>query len=80
MRIRFLDTTDGQFKDFDVNNIDIIADDGRDLYSIVGSKSGIIDIDANITAKHDGEMLDTALLVSPVSRNRIQIERKKYKP
>ena len=80
MKIRIYDRNAEQTKEFDVSEINIMADDDRDLYTIFCKPNGSIEINSSIIAKHGGVMLDTALLVSPESRNIITVKREEYKP
>lgn len=65
--------------EFPSNAIDILADDGRPLFSIHQNQNGTIDISVGMHCKHLGVFLDNAILVRPVASNVVRIQRTEYK-
>lgn len=59
--------------------LDIIADDGKTLFGIRLEKDGTIQINAGHFCKHHGVILDDSIKVTPISSNRIIVERQEYK-
>lgn len=59
--------------------LDIIADDGKDLFSIALSDDGSIRISAGAFCKHGGVILEDRLYVRPVASNVVTIHKPKYK-
>ena len=58
--------------------LDVIADDGRPLFHVSLSGSGI-EISANGFCKHKNLVLGTRLSVKPGASNAVYIEREEYK-
>ncbi len=58
-------------------SVEIIADDGRTLFSIT-EHDGCLNIHAGMVCKHKGEILDDRLMVIPIACNRIEIRRPVY--
>ena len=58
------------------NSLDILAEDGRPLFSITLNKDGGIDVHTYMVCKHNDIMLDTGLQLLPKSTNTVTINRK----
>ncbi len=65
--------------EIDVREIDIIADDGRVLFTVFENIYGELEISSGACVKHNSIMLDSALEISPRSSNVITVGRKVYK-
>ena len=61
------------------SGIDIVADDGRTLFSIRMVDKRTIEISAGLVCKQDDVIVDDSFVIRPVSVNRIQIRRILYK-
>jgi hypothetical protein len=74
-----LKETYGDEKEINIEtgSIDIIAEDGRDLFSIKLNDDGAIEISTSAVCKFNGVMLDTAVSIIPKHSNLIIVERKK---
>jgi hypothetical protein len=60
-------------------SLDIIADDGRTLFSI-RLKDGALEINSGGVCQHDGIVLSEALLIAPRYANNVTISRSPYVP
>lgn len=70
---------DSQY-DISSDVLDIIADDGRELFSIALGKDGSIRIDAPGCCKHNGVILDSAgLSIMPIASNCFHVKRRELK-
>ena len=70
--------TGGDNTEYDLpNGLEIIADDGRTLFSITLIADGI-EVSSGAFSKHGGKMLDQTLTIVPKSRSLIQIKRDEY--
>lgn len=72
---------DGSEEIFDIplNGFEILADDGRSLYSLRMNSKGILEISVIGVCKHHNTLLDDNLLISPYGTNSIKIARPEYK-
>jgi len=61
------------------SGIDIVADDGRTLFSIRMVDKRTIEVTAGLVCKQDNALIDDVFQIRPVSVNRIQIRRDLYK-
>ena len=59
-------------------SLEIVADDGRDLFSIRLMDRGI-EVSVNSCIKHDGELLEPNFKIKPRASNLIEITREPYK-
>lgn len=59
--------------------IEIMAEDGRELFSVELKEDGSIYVRASSFCKFNGEVLDTSLIVKPVASNLISVKREEYK-
>jgi hypothetical protein len=59
--------------------LDIIADDGRTLFSL-RLKDGALEVSAGGVCKHDGQLLNEALTIAPRYSNLVTISRVPYNP
>lgn len=81
MKIKIRDSMariNGDKSFIELNGIEIIADDGRELFSIEMDKSGWVDIHCSGFCKHNGKVYDDKVLVSPRASNWIEIKRRLY--
>lgn len=63
-----------------ISELDIIADDGKTLFNLRLNDIGELEISTGgSVVKHNKTMLDSKLVISPVSGNSINISRLKYK-
>ena len=65
--------------EINVREIDIIADDGRVLFTIFGYSDGGLVISSGGCVKQKGVILDNNLEITPNSVNMITVSRKVYK-
>lgn len=65
--------------EINVNMLDIIADDGRTLYTIILREDGEMEISTGGCVKQNDVILDSNLEISPNSANMITMSRKPYK-
>lgn len=65
--------------EIEVHEIDIIADDGRTLFTISCNQGGQLEISTNMCVKHNDLMFDSAISITPIASNRINVMRKVYK-
>jgi hypothetical protein len=57
--------------------IEIIADDGRELFSIVLEKDGSIRVGISEFCKHNGVMLDSSgISITPIASNCFNVKRR----
>lgn len=61
-----------------LNGIEIIADDGRPLFSISLLEDGSIEVSTNMVVKHNGVMLEDDMHIVPKSVCRVVIKREIY--
>lgn len=59
--------------------IEIVADDGRSLYTIDLKEDGSLDIHTSGFVKHNDKILDSGLYVKPHACNMIKVFREEYK-
>jgi len=59
-------------------SIDILADDGRQLFSVTENSDGSIEIRTGINCVHNETLLDTAFVLEPKTSNSVVIRRKEY--
>jgi len=60
--------------------IEIMADDGRSLFSIRQEADGSIEVRTGSVCKQGGVILDTGILIRPHVSNSVQIFREPYRP
>lgn len=60
-------------------SLDIIAEDGRSLFSIRELEGGVVEIHSGCVTKHGGVLLDDRMYVIPRSSNQVFIQRPKYR-
>ena len=60
------------------NEFDILADDGRTLFTLRLNDDGTLIIEAGMTAKHNDVMLAEQLTIMPLDSRRIEIRRIKH--
>lgn len=65
--------------EIEVKEIDIIADDGRVLYTIYEKPDGSLEISTGGCVKHNDVMFDSGIEISPKASNIITVRRKVYK-
>ena len=58
--------------------IDIIADDGRSLFSISLNKDGTLRVSAGHCCKHQGVLLDDVMILKPIASNCVTVARPPY--
>lgn len=58
--------------------LDIIADDGRTLLCVTLNKDGSIHLSSAGHCKHNGKMLEDAILVQPRASNCVEIIRQPF--
>jgi hypothetical protein len=63
----------------DVREIDIIADDGRVLFTIYEKSDGGLEISSGGCVKHNDVMLDSEIEISLKAANVFTVKRKVYK-
>lgn len=63
----------------DHDAIDILADDGRELFSIHQKPDGSIEVSASSTIKHGGAILENLISIEPRCSNVVTIRRREYK-
>ena len=59
----------------DVDELQIVAEDGRSLYYISMNKNGELEISTGMSAKHLGTVRDVNLVVLPKASNHIVLDR-----
>jgi len=60
-------------------SIDILADDGRQLFSINELQGGSLEINTSMVCKHKDKLLDTRITIEPKATNCLILSRKEYK-
>lgn len=65
--------------EINVREIDIIADDGRVLFTVYENADGGLEISSGGCVKHNDVMLDSGIDISPKASNIITVSRKVYK-
>lgn len=61
------------------NDFDILADDGRPLFSFYLKNGGNLEVSSGgLACKHEDVMLDSSLIIAPMASNVVGISRKKY--
>ena len=60
-------------------SLDIIAEDGRTLYSLSLREGGRLEISGHSTCKHEGVILDQYFTIKPGAANRITLVKEVYK-
>jgi len=58
--------------------LEIIADDGRTLFSLRLTPEGVLDLSAGSFCKHEGKIFDDRLLIAPRSSNCVTVRRPEY--
>jgi len=58
--------------------VEIIADDGRTLFSVHMQKDGAMAVRAGSVCKHGDKLLDDRLDIRPIASNAIEITRPAY--
>jgi hypothetical protein len=64
---------------FEDGRVDIVAEDGRDLYSLRLLEDGTLEVSVSGHVKHGDKILDTTLSIKPKASNLIEISRPVYK-
>jgi len=59
--------------------LEIIADDGRTLFSVWLAKDGALRVKAGHICQHYGKFLDDTLKIKPISTNLIELHRDECK-
>lgn len=62
----------------DSDSLDIIADNGKTLFTIKQQRDGIT-ISGGSFCKHNGKLLDTYLNIRPIASNVVFVSRDEYK-
>lgn len=62
-----------------IDEIKVMADDGRVLYYISMTNDGELEVSTGAAAKFDGKVKDTTLTILPKGSNRILLTRPDYK-
>ena len=62
----------------DHNSIDLVADDGRDLFTIKQLECGAIEISAGGPVRHFGRVLEAKVMVEPRASNILKVSRKPF--
>lgn len=78
MKIRPISNTETH-NEIDVREIDIIADDGRVLFTIFGYSDGGLEISSGGCVKQKNIILDSTIEISPKAADIITVSRKPYK-
>lgn len=78
MKIRQTYLDESGVIDIDHEAIDILADDGRVLFTVDLDESGFIEIHTGSTVKHNDKLLDKTIKVYPRSSNVIRVERNEF--
>lgn len=65
--------------DMPSGSLDIVADDGRTLFSL-RLKGNVLEVDAGHVCKHGDELLDDRFSISPRAANLIDISKNRYEP
>jgi len=68
----------GGFSSILAGNLDIITEDGRNLFSIRLNKDGSIEVSAGDTCKVDGVLLDDQLRIKPIACNMVELRKPPY--
>lgn len=63
---------------FSSGGIEILASDGRSLFSVRLLDDGSIDVSGGDVCKHKGTLLDDRLLISPKASNRVTLTKPAY--
>jgi hypothetical protein len=81
MKIRnsYSRTSDKEPFEVGSDSIDIIAEDGRPLFTIRLTEDGGLRIDSGMICRHKGVGYDDSLVITPVSSNVIQLNKPVYK-
>lgn len=61
------------------NTVEILADDGRALFSMVLSKDGSLEVRTPLVCIHNGVLLDTTVSIVPRHSNNVTLKRLPYK-
>ena len=61
------------------NGLEIIADDGRTLFSVWLAKDGSLRVTAGHHCSHGGKFLDDTFKIKPISTNLIELHRDECK-
>lgn len=78
MKIKPISNTEVH-SEINVREIDIIADDGRVLFTVFENSDGGLEISSGGCVKHLNIMLDSSMEISPKAANIITVSRKVYK-
>jgi len=65
--------------DMPSNGLEIIADDGRTLFSVSLAKDGALRVKAGHICQHYGKFLDDTLKIKPIATNLIELHRDECK-
>ena len=77
MEIRYEDANGFDGQQIPSGVLDIMADDGSVLFSL-HLKDGALEITTGSVCKHENQILDTGLTITPNYANSVTISRKKY--
>lgn len=69
---------DKTINEYKSNGFEIVADDGKTLYSIRLTEGGRLEISGGSFCKHENVLLDERLIVQPRASNFIHVSRCKY--
>ena len=78
MKIKPISSTE-LHTEIEVREIDIIADDGRVLFTVYENPDGGLEISSGGFVKHNDVILDNGLEITPRSSNIFTVSRKVYK-
>jgi len=73
-------TLNGNKETFEMpsGNLDIITEDGRNLFGVRLNKDGSIEVSAGDVCKVDGVLLDDQLRIKPIACNVVQLRKPIY--
>ena len=61
------------------NELEIIADDGRTLFSVSLANDGVLRVKAGHICQHYGKFLDDTFKIKPIATNLIELHREECK-
>jgi len=61
------------------NGLEIIADDGRTLFSVSLANDGVLRVKAGHICQHYGKFLDDTFKIKPIATNLIELHREECK-
>ncbi len=82
MRIRDAHATlNGDKTEYDMpsGGLEIIADDGRALFSVSLAKDGVLRVKPGYHCRHDGKVFDDTFKIKPIATNLIELHRDECK-